>query len=102
MKLRVCSADAVPAGEVRAFEVAGLAVPVLIANIDGRLVAASAMCPHEDVLLNDGSFDGEWITCPGHGYQFELATGECSHDPRLCLPTYRVSVEDGEVFVSIL
>lgn len=102
MKLRVCSAGEVAPGEIRAFDVDGLAVPVLIANLDGRLVAASGMCPHEDVELIDGSFDGESIVCPGHGYQFDLASGACSHDPSLCLPTYKVVIEDGDVFVSIL
>ena len=102
MKLRVCRVGDVPPGEVRAFDVDGIAVPVLVANIDGRLVAASGMCPHEDVELIGGSFDGEWITCPGHGYQFELASGACGHTDELCLPTFRVVVEGGEVFIRIV
>jgi nitrite reductase/ring-hydroxylating ferredoxin subunit len=102
VRFRVCSADAVSPGEIRAFAVDGLQIPVLVANLGGRLLAASGMCPHEDVELIDGSFDGRSIVCPGHGYEFDLETGACSHDDSLCLPTYRVTVEGGEVFVSIV
>lgn len=101
MRFRVCRFDAVAPGEIRAFAVDGLSVPVLVANLGGRLLAASGMCPHEDVELIDGSFDGESIVCPGHGYQFDLASGACSHDDSLCLPRYAVSVEGGEVFVTL-
>lgn len=101
MKFRVCREDAVAPGEVRAFDVDGLSVPVLVANLGDRLIATSGMCPHEDVELIDGSFDGESIVCPGHGYQFDLETGACSHDDALCLPRYTVSVEAGEVFVTL-
>lgn len=91
-----------PRGEVRAFSVDALNVPVLVANLAGTFLAASGMCPHEDVELIDGDLDGDTIICPGHAYEFSLRSGACSHDPDLCLPTYQVSVEDDEVFVSLL
>ena len=98
----MCRADEVAPGEVRAFEVDALAVPVLVANLAGTLLASSGMCPHEDVELIDGDLEGDTITCPGHGYAFNLENGACSHDADLCLPTYEVTIEDGEVFVSLL
>jgi nitrite reductase/ring-hydroxylating ferredoxin subunit len=102
MRFRVCRADEVPRGEIRAFDVDGLAVPVLVANLDGILIAASGMCPHEDVELIGGSYDGTSIVCPGHGYEFDLASGACSHDDTLCLPTYQVTVVAGEVYVTVI
>ncbi len=91
-----------PTGEVRAFRVEALSVPILVANLGGRLLATSGMCPHEDVELIDGELVDETIVCPGHAYQFDLDSGACSHDPDLCLPTFEVSVEDGDVFVKLL
>lgn len=98
----VCRADAIPPGEMRSFEVEGFDVPVLIANVDGRLLATSGMCPHEDVELAGGTLEDCRLTCPGHGYEFDIATGACQHDPDLTLPTYAVKVEGEAVVVELL
>jgi nitrite reductase/ring-hydroxylating ferredoxin subunit len=101
LRVRVCRADEVPVGETRAFPVAGFADPVLIANIDGRLLAASSMCPHEEVSLMGGLRTGTRIVCPGHAYEFDLATGRCSHDPSLRLPCYRVTVDGDDLYIQL-
>jgi nitrite reductase/ring-hydroxylating ferredoxin subunit len=89
-------------GETKGFEVAGVEVPIMVANIGGTLVATSSMCPHEDVSLLDGDRDGTLITCPGHAYEFDLVTGKCSHDPDLALCRYKVSVIDGHLYVDLI
>ncbi len=101
MRLFVCTTKEVAPGQKRSFEVEGLSVPVLIANVEGRILATSGMCPHEDVELVDGDHDGIMITCPGHAYEFNLESGGCSHDPDLCLPTYEVIVEDERIYVGL-
>lgn len=102
LRVRVCRVDDVAPGAIETFEVDGVGVPILVAHIDGRLFASSSICPHEDVSLADGSRRGTRLTCPGHAYEFDLATGRCSHDPDLHLKTYAVTVEDGEVFVDLV
>lgn len=102
LRLRVCRADEVGPGETKGFDVDGVDVPVLVANIDGVLVATGSMCPHEDVSLVDGDREGSSITCPGHAYEFDLITGKCSHDPDLALCRYKVSVIDGDVYVDLI
>jgi len=102
-RLRVCSAGDVAEGEMRAFAVEGVTVPVLVARIDGIYYASSGMCPHEDVELADGSLDPEscTVTCHAHGYCFELATGACTPDSSLTLPTFRTTVEGDDVWIEI-
>lgn len=89
-------------GESRAFAVAGVAVPILVTNVDGTLYATSSICPHEDVSLEGGDLCGASLACPGHGYEFDLATGHCAHDPSLRLPRYRVTVTGGQVYVDLV
>ena len=101
LRVRVCRADEVGPGELKGFEVSGVTVPVMIANVDGRFLAASSMCPHEDVSLLDGKHKGLKVVCPGHGYQFNLETGACSHDPGLPLTRYRVTEIAGELYVDL-
>jgi len=86
---------------MRGYEVDGLEIPILIANVDGALRGAASMCPHEDVSLLGGSLEDGEVVCPGHGYSFDIDTGACSHDPDLCLPRYSIEVEGTEVFAQL-
>ena len=75
LRVYVCRvADVIP-DELRAFAVEGVTWPVIVAWLDGALVAVPGVCPHEDVALADGSLLAGSIVCPGHGYEFDLRTG---------------------------
>lgn len=102
MRVRVCAVADVPAGETRGFQVAGLTLPVMVTNEQGTLYATSSQCPHEEVSLLDGTRRGLTITCRGHGYEFDLATGRCGHDPSLRLPCYRTHIHDGALWIDLL
>ena len=103
LRVYVCRvADVIP-DELRAFAVEGVTWPVIVAWLDGALVAVPGVCPHEDVALADGSLLAGSIVCPGHGYEFDLRTGRCTHDAALELRRYPVTlVNDDEVWVDLL
>ena len=102
LRARLARVDEVPAGALRAFAVPGVTWPVLATLLDGTIVATAGVCPHEDVGLADGDLDGACLTCPGHGYQFDLRTGACGHDLRLTLRRYRVTIIDDEVWIDLI
>jgi nitrite reductase/ring-hydroxylating ferredoxin subunit len=102
LRVPVCRRGDVAPGESRGFAVPGVDVPILITNLDGRYLATSSMCPHEDVSLLGCKRRGAIVICPGHGYRFDLVTGACSHDPRLLLKRYRVSVAGDLVYVDLV
>lgn len=102
LRVRVCRlADVVP-GELRAFPVAGVTWPVIVAYADAALVAVQGVCPHEDVSLADGELEGAQLVCPGHHYGFDLRTGACTHDRTLSLRRYPITLVGDEVFVDLL
>jgi nitrite reductase/ring-hydroxylating ferredoxin subunit len=43
--------------------------------------------------------DGEIITCPWHGMEYHVPTGQCLAYPEVKLRTYEVWVEDGMVML---
>ena len=102
LRARLCRVTDVPAGRMAAFPVAGVTWPVLATRLDGEIVATAGVCPHEDVGLADGDLDGACLTCPGHGYVFDLTTGACAHDARLRLKRYRVTIIDDDVWIDLL
>ncbi|HTR53489.1 MAG TPA: Rieske 2Fe-2S domain-containing protein [Kofleriaceae bacterium] len=102
MRVRVCWLADVADGKLRAFRVDGVTWPVIVTRVDGELYAVPGVCPHEDVELADGELTGAVVTCPGHGYMFDLRTGHCRHDPGLELRRYPVTLVGDEVWVDLL
>jgi 3-phenylpropionate/trans-cinnamate dioxygenase ferredoxin subunit len=78
-------------------------VPVCLARLaSGEVFAINDMCSHEDIELSDGDLDGDDVECPAHGSRFDVRTGEVSGLPaEEPVATYQVSIEDGEVFVTV-
>ena len=99
--VRICDAADVPPGTVRGFSVPELFFPIMVAHVAGRFLAASSICPHEDVSLLGGDLHGQVITCPGHGYEFDLESGRCGHDAGLRLRRYAVREVGGALEVEI-
>ena len=89
----------VPLGEGRVFMAGDRSVAVFRAR-DGGVHATDPYCPHRKGPLADGLVGAGTVTCPFHGYRFDLRTGSAiGHD---CPPiaTYRVSVDAfGELIV---
>lgn len=82
-------------------ELAGKAVNIV--QIDGEIYAYSAECPHMLAPLSDVPVDKEGcITCPWHGYRFDIKTGKVTNGKDLSLsPGLEVSItDDRHVLVS--
>ena len=48
-----------------------------VALADGRTVAIPRYCPHQGLPLDSEPDEAGIITCPWHGYRFDVATGAC-------------------------
>lgn len=44
--------------------------------VDGRAYCVQAFCPHLEGPLFEGSLAGGVITCPWHGWRYDVTTGE--------------------------
>lgn len=44
---------------------------------EGTLVVYPALCPHQLGPLEDAEINEGVVTCPWHGYRFDVASGEC-------------------------
>jgi nitrite reductase/ring-hydroxylating ferredoxin subunit len=67
---------------------------VAVFNVDGGFCATQAKCTHRQGPLNEGTLDGSTVTCPWHGSQFNVCTGEVLRGPaKDPVKTYGVTVE---------
>jgi nitrite reductase (NADH) small subunit len=69
-------------------------------NVEGSFHAIQAKCLHLGGPLGEGSLEGSVVSCPWHGWQYDVRTGENEFDRALKLETFEVVVEDGEVKVA--
>ncbi len=102
LRFRLCARGDLPDEALVEIAVPGVTWPVLAGVFSGEIIATAGVCPHEDVHLAGGTLEDACLTCPGHGYTFDLRTGECAHDPALVLRRYKVSEENGEVWVELI
>jgi nitrite reductase (NADH) small subunit len=124
-------------GERKIVEVDGRSIGVF--NIDGRFYALRNACPHQGAPLCRGSLkgtalpsppgeyiwgrDGEILSCPWHGWEFDVTTGRSIFNPHRtrvrayevtvespaetdrtedpCVPTFPVTVDDGVVLLHL-
>ena len=62
--------------------------------------AMEMLCRHQNGDLSNGDRDGDLVTCPRHGWRYDLSTGECLTESWARLRRYEVRVESGVLFVS--
>jgi nitrite reductase/ring-hydroxylating ferredoxin subunit len=80
-------------------EVEGVSIGVF--HVDGEWHALQNSCLHRGGPVCNGPLADGVLTCPWHGYQYSLLTGELLIDPSVKLPRYPVEVREGEVYLRV-
>jgi nitrite reductase/ring-hydroxylating ferredoxin subunit/DMSO/TMAO reductase YedYZ heme-binding membrane subunit len=72
---------------------------VAVFRYDGKVSAISNVCQHQNGPLGEGRIVDGCVTCPWHGYQYLPETGASPAPFQEKVPTFRVKVLNGSVFV---
>ena len=92
--VKVADLAEVPPGEMLLVDFHG--DEVAVANVNGTIYAFSETCSHMGGRLSQGLLEEQIVTCPLHGGQFDVTSGEAVNEPPTqALTTYRVQVNDG-------
>lgn len=67
----------------------------------GELYALDGMCAHQGGPIAEGHVDAGCVTCPWHGWQYELATGIQTINRQPLQSVYEVRERDGRIEVKI-
>ena len=70
-------------------------------NLDGTFRVIDNTCLHRGGPLGEGELDGEVVTCPWHGWQYDVTTGRNIMDESEGVARYDVKVEGGAVLVAV-
>lgn len=94
----VCQVDQVPKDGMKVFDLDD-SKRVLILNSNENFYACQSFCPHQEVCLEEGLFDGEVLTCHQHLWQWNVETGEPIGLAEEPLETYSVEVDEGQIYI---
>ena len=97
--VRVASATDLPAGAT--LEVVAGSRIVALANVDGRIVAMDGVCPHQGGPLGKGELNGPILTCPWHGWQFDVCTGHNCLNGSIVQQMFPVRLEADAILVDL-
>ncbi|NSL51845.1 Rieske (2Fe-2S) protein [Calidifontibacillus erzurumensis] len=112
----VCPTEELGPGQRKLVIVDGLEIAIV--NVEGNLYAFRNRCPHQGVEMGYGSIggtllpsepgeykygcDNQIISCPLHGWEFEVSTGKSLHNPeKVSIGSYDVQEEDGSIVLKI-
>ena len=74
---------------------------VAIFNVDGNFHAIDNTCLHQGGPLGEGDLDGHVVTCPWHGWQFDVRNGQHQASTSLRHISFPVKVEGDEILVDV-
>ena len=77
-------------------------IRLVLVRIGDQVHALASNCTHQGGPLGDGKLSGTKLTCPWHGWMYDVRTGQCVFPGRgAAVPSYPVRVEDDEVRVEV-
>jgi nitrite reductase (NADH) small subunit len=97
--VRAAKASDVPAGAIHEIQVEGRAMA--LANVAGKFFAINNTCLHRGGPLGQGSLQDKVVTCPWHGWEYDVTTGKLLQNPSMGVACYPTEVRGDEVFVDI-
>jgi toluene monooxygenase system ferredoxin subunit len=94
----VCPRAEIPANGMIQCEAEG-GLKLLVANAGNDYFAYQAMCPHQEVPLCEGLYDGAVLTCHQHLWQWDIRTGAAIGLAEAALERFHVEVEGDSIYV---
>jgi nitrite reductase (NADH) small subunit len=97
--VRVAGVRQIAAGSVQEAQVGDETIAV--ANVEGKFYAISNTCLHRGGPLGQGTVSGKEVTCPWHGWSFDVTNGKLSHSSAAGVACYPVEVRGEDIFVDL-
>lgn len=76
-------------------------VDIILINVKGEVFACEKECPHQGAPLDAAIVKDGYLSCPRHGYRFDLKTGACRDASQYALKVFPVQIVDGKIMVDL-
>ncbi len=95
---RVASAAEIAPGTARACAIGEREVALF--NVGGQFFALENTCPHQGGPIAGGTLEGALVTCPWHGWCFDVRTGKMTLGEFASIDRYAVRQAGRDIYVS--
>ena len=96
---KIATVGDIAPGQGHVYDLDGNSIAVW--NLNGNFFAFQNVCPHRGGPVGEGEIEGTVITCPWHGWSFDITTGASPVNPAAKLTRYEVKVEGSDVKVAL-
>ena len=98
--IKVCKKSEIPEGTGKLVKAKGKDIALF--KFKGKVCALYAHCPHQGGPLDEGGLaDDGMVTCPWHGWEFHVETGQCGFNPGLKQPIFPVKEDGDDVSIEV-
>jgi nitrite reductase (NADH) small subunit len=97
--VRAAKATEIAPGQIREIRLEG--TTIALANVGGQFHAVSNTCLHRGGPLGHGSLQGNVVTCPWHGWSFDVTSGKVAGSQSAGVASYPVELRGEDVYVDI-
>jgi nitrite reductase/ring-hydroxylating ferredoxin subunit len=98
-RVKVAETTELNPGEGKMVEVEGKSLALF--NADGTYYAIDNTCLHRGGPLGEGELEGQVVTCPWHGWRYDVSTGANVNNPAVKVACFPVTMEGTSVFAEI-
>lgn len=97
MSTKIANVNDIPEGKGITVTLDGNEIALFKQN--GQIFAINGTCPHLGGPLGEGALDDGIVTCPWHGWQFDVKTGKCENMPGENISCYSIEVIGNDVLL---
>jgi nitrite reductase/ring-hydroxylating ferredoxin subunit len=97
--VKVARREDIPEGTGITVEAEG--TPIALFNAGGRFFAIHNTCLHRGGPLGEGELDGTIVTCPWHGWQYDVTSGTNLDDPGRKVSCFPVKIESDDILIEV-
>ena len=91
--------DEIPDGERKILTINDLSIGLF--HHKGNWYALKNVCLHRGGPVCTGTLEGDTLTCPWHGFQYNITDGHLLVDDSTHLDSYHIQVRDGEIHLFV-
>jgi nitrite reductase/ring-hydroxylating ferredoxin subunit len=73
---------------------------IALFKVNGEIYALDNSCPHQGGPLGEGTMDGSIVSCPWHGWEFNVTTGECLNMPTEAARKIEITIIDDAIYLA--
>jgi nitrite reductase/ring-hydroxylating ferredoxin subunit len=100
----LCLKSEIPKHSSRVFSISendDMKQDVAIFNIGGNFYAIFNICAHQGGPLSEGIFEGNVVTCPWHGWKYDVRNGRSPHSGGDSVKSYKIRVIGNKLYVDL-